>query len=62
MTIVVPVGTSARITLKNAVSNTKTIGSWSSSGSIYTTGKDDAADKLNITVDMGLGQLTLDTH
>ena len=62
MTIVVPVGTSARITLKNAVSNTKTIGSWSSSGSIYTTGKDDAADKLNITIDMGLGQLTLDTH
>jgi len=62
VTIVVPVGTSARITLKSAVSNTKTIGSWSSSGSIYTTGKEDAADKLNITIDMGLGQLTLDTH
>ena len=62
VTIVVPVGTAARITLKSAVSNTKTIGSWSSSGSTYTTGKEDAADKLNITVDMGLGQLTLDTH
>ncbi len=62
MTIVVPTGTSARITLKNAVSNTKTIGSWNSSGSTYTTGKEDAADKLNITIDMGLSQLTLDTH
>jgi hypothetical protein len=62
VTIVVPVGTSARITLKSAVSNTKTIGSWNSSGSTYTTGKDDAADKLNIAIDMGLGQLTLDTH
>jgi len=62
VTIVVPVGTSARITLKSAVSNTKTTGSWSSSGSTYTTGKEDAADKLNIAIDMGLGQLTLDTH
>jgi hypothetical protein len=62
VTIVVPVGTSARITLKSAVSNTKTIGSWTSTGSTYTTGKEDAADKLNITIDMGLGQLTLDTH
>ena len=62
VTIIVPVGTSASITLKSAVSNTKTVGSWSSSGSTYTTGKEDAADKLNITMDMGLGQLTLDTH
>ncbi len=62
VTIVVPVGTSARITLKSAVSNTKTTGSWTSSGSTYTTGKDDAADKLNISIDMGLGQLSLDTH
>jgi hypothetical protein len=62
VTLVVPVGTSARITLNSAVSNTKTIGSWNSSGSTYTTGKEDAADKLNITIDMGLGQLTLDTH
>jgi hypothetical protein len=62
MTIVVPTGTSARITLKSAVSNTKTTGSWSSSGSTYTTGKEDAADRLNITIDMVLGQLTLDTH
>jgi len=62
VTIVVPVGTSASITLKSAVSNTKTIGSWSSSGSTYTTGKEDAPEKLNITIDMGLGQLTLDTH
>jgi hypothetical protein len=62
VTLVVPVGTSARITLNSAVSNTKTIGSWNSSGSTYTTGKEDAADKLDITIDMGLGQLTLDTH
>jgi hypothetical protein len=63
LTVVVPVGTAARITLKSAVSNTKTVGSWNNVGSVYTTGKyDTAAEKLDISIDMGLGQLTLDTH
>ncbi len=63
VTVVVPIGTAARITLKSAVSNTKTVGSWNNVGSTYTTGKyDTAAEKLDITIDMGLGQLMLDTH
>jgi len=63
VTVVVPVGTAARVTLKSAVSNTKTVGSWNNVGSIYTTGKyDTAAEKLDISIEMGLGQLTLDTH
>jgi hypothetical protein len=63
VTIVVPVGTAARVTLKSAVSNTKTVGSWNNVGSTYTAGKyDTATDKLDINIDMGLGQLTLDTH
>lgn len=63
LTVVVPVGTAVRITLKSAVSNTKTVGSWNNVGSTYTTGKyDTAAEKLDVTIDMGLGQLTLDTH
>jgi hypothetical protein len=63
LTVVVPVGTAARITLKSAVSNTKTVGSWNNVGSVYTAGKyDTAAEKLDVNIDMGLGQLTLDTH
>jgi hypothetical protein len=63
VTVVVPVGTAARVTLKSAVSNTKTVGSWNNVGSIYTAGKyDTAAEKLDISIEMGLGQLTLDTH
>jgi hypothetical protein len=63
MTIVVPTGTAARVTLKSAVSNTKTVGSWNNVGSTYTAGKyDTATDKLDVNIDMGLGQLTLDTH
>jgi len=63
VTVVVPVGSAARVTLKSAVSNTKTVGSWNNVGSIYTTGKyDTAAEKLDISIEMGLGQLTLDTH
>ena len=60
--VVVPVGTSAIINLKSKVSNIKTVGSWTTSGTTYTTGKEDAADKLTINIDMGAGQLTLDTH
>jgi N-terminal domain of toast_rack, DUF2154 len=63
VTIVVPSGTAARIAVKGGVSNIKTVGSWSASGSTYTAGNYDTAEvKLDITVDMGLGQLTLDTH
>ncbi len=62
MTIVVPVGTSARINVKSKVSNIKTVGSWTTSGATYTTGKEDATDKLTVNVDIGAGQLTLDTH
>jgi hypothetical protein len=63
VTVVVPVGTGARVTLKSAVSNTKTVGSWNNVGSVYTTSKyDTAAEKLDISIEMGLGQLTLDTH
>jgi predicted RecA/RadA family phage recombinase len=59
----VPVGTGARVTLKSSVSNTKTVGSWNNVGSVYTTSKyDTAAEKLDISIEMGLGQLTLDTH
>jgi hypothetical protein len=63
LTIVVPASTAARVVLKSAVSNTKTVGSWNNVGSTYTAGKyDTASEKLDINVDMGLGQLTLDTH
>lgn len=62
MTVTVPVGTSARINLKSKVSNIKTVGSWTTSGTTYTTGKEDAADKLTVNIDIGAGQLTLDTH
>ena len=60
--VVVPVGTTAIINLKSKVSNIKTVGSWTTSGTTYTTGKEDAADKLTVNIDMGAGQLTLDTH
>jgi hypothetical protein len=63
VTIVIPASTGARVTLKSAVSNTKTVGSWNNVGSTYMTGKyDTASEKLEVNLDMGLGQLTLDTH
>lgn len=63
VTIVVPSSTAARIAVKGGINNIKTNGSWSAAGSTYTAGDYDTAEvKLDITVDMGLGQLTLDTH
>jgi hypothetical protein len=62
VSVVVPVGTTAIINLKSKVSNIKTVGSWMTSGTTYTTGKEDAAEKLTINIDIGAGQLTLDTH
>jgi N-terminal domain of toast_rack, DUF2154 len=60
--VVVPVGTTAIINLNSKVSNIKTVGSWTTSGTTYTTGKEDAAAKLTVNIDIGAGQLTLDTH
>ncbi len=63
VTIIVPNGTAARIAVKGGVNNLKTNGSWSASGSAYTAGDYDTAEvKLDMTVEMGVGQLTLDTH
>jgi hypothetical protein len=62
VSIFVPVGTTAIINLKSKVSNIKTVGSWMTAGTTYTTGKEDAADKLTINIDIGAGQLMLDTH
>lgn len=61
-TIIVPVGTSVRITLKSQVSTIKTVGAWTTSGATYTTGKEEATDKLSIHADVGTCQLVLDTH
>ncbi len=60
ITIVIPKGAAARVSLKGAVANVKTLGAWSSSGTTYTTDTYDAADiKLDINMDMGVGQLIL---
>jgi len=60
VTVVVPSGTAARIVLKSAVSNIKTVGAWTNVGSTYTAGKyETATDKLDVNIDMGAGQLTL---
>lgn len=63
VTIIIPTNVAARISLKSAVSDVTTKGAWTTAGTTYTTGKYDTAQvKLDITIDMGLGHLTLDTR
>jgi len=63
VTIVIPDGTAARVTVKSGVGNIKTVGSWSSAGTAYTMGDYESADaKLDIDLDIGVGQLTLEAR
>ena len=57
MTISIPEGVSAKVTVRGGLANIGTQGSWSMSGDIYTVSGD--GPTLNISVQMGAGNLTL---
>lgn len=58
--IIVPEGVAADLTFDGSLTNIKTSGSWSSSGGGYTTSGEGPV--LNFTVNMGAGNLELETR
>ncbi len=57
LTILIPEGTQARVTISGGLSNVDATGTWTINGSTYTCG--DSGPMITIRLDMGLGNLNL---
>jgi hypothetical protein len=57
LTIVIPEGTQAKVTISGGLSNVDATGTWTINGSTYTCG--DTGPTITIRLDMGLGNLNL---
>jgi hypothetical protein len=57
ITVVIPAGVPAVVTVRGGLNNVSPRGTWSISGSVYE--KTGTGPKINITVDMGVGSLEL---
>lgn len=57
LTILIPEGARARVTISGGLSNVDATGTWTINGSTYTCG--DSGPLITIRLDMGLGNLTL---
>lgn len=57
LTILIPEGARARVTISGGLSNVDATGTWTINGSTYTSG--DSGPLITIRLDMGLGNLTL---
>jgi hypothetical protein len=65
MRIIVPVGTSARVTVKGSLNSVSTEGTWTASGDTYSTLAADSAAQgktLSITLETNVGSVTLVTR